>query len=83
MVSRLFREASFTVASMLRWKPTSLIQTKAPNEAVRTTQYNAVSRARIGRLKVSSKLPPNIQIRDASGSAWFALPGLPFFSTNG
>ena len=57
MVSRLVREASLTVASMLRWKPMSLIQKKAANDKLRTIQYNAVRRARIGRLKVQFNAP--------------------------
>ena len=67
MVSRFVREASSTVASMLRWKPISLIQKKAANDKARTTQYNAVRRARIGRLKFSSIPQRNIRIRDGCG----------------
>jgi len=73
MVSRLVREASLTVTSMLRRKPISLIQKKAENDTAKTTQYNAVRRARIGRREVSSKLPRNIQTRDVFESASFAF----------
>ena len=83
MVSRFVREASFTVDSMLRRKPISLIQKKAANDTAKTTQYNAVRRARIGRREVSSELRRNIQTRDVFESASFAFRRPIFSSTDG
>jgi hypothetical protein len=65
IVLRLLRDASSTVASMLRRKPMSLIQKNATKDSATTAQYSAVRRARIGRLEFSLRLPPNTQIHDA------------------
>ena len=83
MVSRLVREASLTVASMLRRKPISLIQKKVANDTAKTTQYNAVRRARIGRREVSSELQRNIQTRDVFESVSSAFRRPIFSSTSG
>ena len=73
MVSRLVREASLTVASMLRRKPMSLIQKKTANDDAKTTQYSAVRRARMVTLNLSLKLLPNTQILDVSESILSAV----------
>ena len=83
MVSRFVCEASFTVDSMLRRNPISLIQKKAANDTAKTTQYNAERRARIGRREVSSEPPRNIQTRDVFESASFAIRRPIFSATSG
>src|SRR5216684_4171021 len=75
MLSRLAREASFTVVSMLCWKPRSLIQAKDAKATTKTAKYHAVMRARRGSFIVRLRDRENTRNREWCELVLRARPG--------
>jgi hypothetical protein len=69
-ISRLLRDASFTVVSILCRNPISQIQKNPINDSPTTPQYSSVRRKRIGRFSRRPLLQSSSRHRDESQSVW-------------